>query len=61
MIKNDYKVLEALKEAPTSTREELATVIGINKRTVQRSLDKLVEAKKIIRVGSKKSGYWEIL
>lgn len=61
LIKNDYKVLEALKEAPTSTREELATVIGINKRTVQRSLDKLVEAKKIIRVGSKKSGYWEIL
>lgn len=58
---NDYKVLNLLKENPVQTREELATQIGIDKRTVQRCLDKLTSNGYIVRIGSKKTGYWEVL
>ncbi|MCF0126718.1 MAG: putative DNA binding domain-containing protein [Clostridia bacterium] len=58
---NDYKILNLLKNNPNQTREQLASKIGVNKRTVQRSLDKLVSNGSIVRVGSKKTGYWEVI
>ncbi len=58
---NDYKVLNQLQENPAQTREEIANKIGVNKRTVQRSMDKLVDNGMIMRLGSKKTGYWEVL
>ena len=61
LISNDYKVLNVLKENANQTREQIATVIGIDKRTVQRCLDKLQKAGYILRIGSKKTGYWEVL
>lgn len=61
LLINVYKVLDVLKGNPNQTRENIATKIGIDKRTVQQSLDKLVEAKYIMRIGSKKTGYWEVI
>lgn len=57
----DKEVLSLLKEKPEQTREEIASKIGKTVRTVQRSLDKLKEAKKITRIGNKNYGYWEII
>lgn len=54
-------VLNLLKEKPDYTREVLANKIGRTVRTVQRSLDKLTKAGKIIRIGSDKTGYWEVI
>ena len=42
LIANDYKVLDALKENPNQTRENIASKLKINKRTVQRCLGKLI-------------------
>jgi len=61
LIETDFKIFNLLKQNPTSTREVLANSIGKTVRTVQRSLDRLVLARKIIRIGSDKSGYWEIV
>ena len=57
----DKEVLSLLKEKPEQTREEIASKIGKPVRKVQRSLDKLKEAKKIARIGNKNYGYWEII
>ena len=57
----DKKVLALLKEHPEQTREEIAFKIGKTVRTVQRSLDKLKEAKKIVRIGNRNYGYWEVI
>ena len=38
LIANDYKVLDALKENPNQARENIASKLKINKRTVQRYL-----------------------
>lgn len=46
---------------PNKTREEIASKIGKAVRTVQRSLDKLKEAKKIARIGNKNYGYWRVI
>ena len=57
----DKLVLNLLKENPTQTREELAKAIGKNIRTIQRALVKLSKGGKIKRIGSTRTGYWEIL
>lgn len=57
----DNEVLSLLKEKPEQTREEIASKIGKTVRTVQRSLDKLKEGKKIVRIGNKNYGYWEVI
>ncbi len=50
-----------LREDPTQTREMIANKINKTVRTVQRYLDKLSSAGMIKRMGSNKTGYWEIL
>ena len=49
-----------LKEDPTQKREDLAEKTGKTTRTIQRALDKLSNEGKIKRIGSNKTGYWEV-
>lgn len=51
LIVNDYKVLDTLKENPNQTRENIASELKINKRTVQRCFEKLVTYDYVIRDG----------
>ena len=53
LIANDYKVLDALKENPNQTRENIASELKINKRTVQRCFGKFVTYDYVMRIGSK--------
>ena len=45
-------MLDALKENPNQTRENIASELKINKRTVQRCLEKLVAYDYVIKAGS---------
>lgn len=54
-------ILSLLKENPSYTKEELAEKIGKSRATVTRILSKLVDEGKIKRIGSNKTGHWEIL
>lgn len=40
---------------------ELASVVGVSRRTLIRDLNKLKEQGRIVRIGSDKTGHWEIL
>ena len=53
--------MRLLKENPVYTREEIAQKVGKTARTVQRALDRLKDDGKIVRIGNKVSGYWEVL
>ena len=57
----DIKVFNLLKNNPSYRREEMASKLHLTVRTIQRSLNKLVEAGKIKRRDSNKTGYWEII
>ena len=55
------KVLIALKANNRLTKAQLVELLGIPKTTLERDLTALKEENKIIRVGSDKSGHWEII
>lgn len=61
LSKTDLSVFEELKRNPEQTRDEIAVKINKTVRTVQRSIDKLKQSGKIIRIGNKNYGYWEII
>lgn len=52
--------LKYLREDPTYTRDELASLLSKHIRTIQRYLDELSESGIIQRKGSKKTGYWVV-
>ena len=59
--KNTEKILNAILENPEITQKGLSEEIGLSVRTVARELKRLRDANVIKRVGSDRSGYWEIV
>ena len=57
----DNEIVKLLKENPEYTKEQMVEIIGKGSRTIQRSLNKLKENGRLVRIGSKKNGYWEIV
>ena len=55
------KITVALKQDGSLTREDLADIVGVSANAVKQHLSKLKTENKIKRVGSTKSGYWEVL
>ncbi len=53
-------ILELIKN-PKYTYNQLASEIGISRRTVSRTVASLVEKKYIERIGNHKSGFWKII
>lgn len=45
----------------TNTTDDIAALLGVSKRTILRDLEKMKELGIIVRVGTSKSGYWEIV
>ena len=58
--KSSVKILERIKQTPKITLEEIANVLGISKRAVEKQVKKLREANIIERIGSDRSGWWKI-
>lgn len=54
-------VLAVIADNPNLSKEKIAEKIGMSRATVTRALAKLVEIGAIQRVGSGKSGHWEIV
>ena len=54
-------VLAALIEHPKGTYQDISRKTGLSRSTVSRILTNLRKEKKIIRIGAKKSGYWQVI
>ena len=59
--KTSGKILEACQQKPAITIPELAELIGITERSVQRNIQKLQAERLLRRVGGRKEGHWEVL
>ncbi|MBQ5852178.1 MAG: putative DNA binding domain-containing protein [Lachnospiraceae bacterium] len=57
---NAAKIAGLMCEKPESTLDEIATVIGVTRRTVEKQVKKLKEAGIVVRVGSNKCGVWKV-
>ena len=60
-LKRIDNVYSLISENKTITVEEIATLLNVAERTVYRDISSLREQNRINRIGSKKSGYWEII
>ena len=54
------KILEACRERCSITIPELAALIGITERSIERNIQKLQATGLLRRVGGRKEGHWEV-
>jgi ATP-dependent DNA helicase RecG len=55
------KILEAIRDNPAITREELSQLTDLSIRGVEWNLARLKKEGKIKRIGPDKGGHWEII
>lgn len=59
--KTEKAVLGILIRSPEMTAEEIALEVGVTKRTIERVLLSLKKKGLMERIGSNKSGSWEVI
>ena len=57
-IKN--KIIDIMIQMPSITAKELANMLSVTERTINRQIDILKTENKIERIGSRKTGYWKV-
>lgn len=57
----EEKVIDILKKNPNATIKMISNEADLSVRTIQRILVSLKENDLLIRSGSDKTGYWEVL
>ena len=57
---NQQKILEAIKENPFITQDELSQIIGLSRKSIIQNMKKLQDSGLLKRVGADKNGHWEI-
>jgi Fic family protein len=61
LLKRLDQIVELIKKDKNITIKQLAAQFGVSSKTIQRDIAKLKSQGKIKRVGSLKTGYWEIV
>ena len=59
--KSALKIIEQISKNPRATMTDLANLTGYSRRWVAQTIKRLQEQNIIKRIGSDKSGYWEII
>ncbi len=60
-LKRLDKIVNMMKKDKNITALELANKLGVTDKTIKRDISKLKDKKRVVRVGSLKSGHWEIV
>ena len=60
-VKTSVKILEIIRKDPSVSAKNIAEMIGLRVRSVERQLAKIKKEEKIKRIGSAKGGHWEIM
>lgn len=61
-VKNNIdKILNAISAEPKATQKRIAEVTGLSTRTISREIKELRDTGVILRIGSDRLGYWEIV
>jgi ATP-dependent DNA helicase RecG len=58
--KREFQILKILQSNQTMTTSELAEKFNVSRRTIARDIENLKRKHKLKRIGSDKSGYWEV-
>ena len=60
-ISTKQKILEELATNSSLTREDLSKLIGVSSESIKQHMTSLKKEGKLVRRGSTKSGYWEVI
>ncbi len=60
-LKTSETVIELIKRDKRMTRKQMAGHIGKDMRTIARAIKQLQTTGQLTRVGSDKTGYWQLL
>jgi predicted HTH transcriptional regulator len=60
-LKRLDKIIALIKKDKDITIIQIADILDVTDKTIKRDIAKLKSENKIVRVGSLKSGYWEIV
>jgi ATP-dependent DNA helicase RecG len=60
-LKTSGKILDILRKHEHLTIPELARLIGVTERSIERNIRKLQEQSLLRRVGPAKDGHWEVI
>ena len=55
------KILSLIESNPTANYEEYANHLGVSAATIKRKIGELKTSGRIVRIGAKKNGHWEIV
>ena len=59
--KRHLRIVDLIKSNPAITLKELQSVLCVSESTLDRDIAILKKQNVVIRIGSKKSGHWEIV
>ena len=54
-------IMSLLREDPNRTAEQLVEITGKSRRTINRLIAALKAKKLVFRIGSNRTGYWEVV
>jgi Fic family protein len=60
-VKTETKTLYIIKSNPKITLKEIASILNLSTRAVEKQVSKLKKENKLRRVGSRKDGFWEVV
>lgn len=60
-LKSSLKIIQLIATNPNITTIEIAEILDLSKRAVQKNIKKLKEQSKLNRIGPNKGGHWEII
>lgn len=61
LSENALRILSNMKKNPRISIPDLSYAIGVSTRSIEKNIIKLKKCRKIKRMGTPKSGYWEVL
>ena len=59
-VNTEDKILQHFKQNPRTTIKELATLLNLTTRAIEKQIANLKKNNKLIRVGNARKGYWEV-
>jgi ATP-dependent DNA helicase RecG len=59
-VNTEDKILAILKENPKTTIEEMASILDLTSRAIEKQIANLKKENKLMRVGSARKGYWKV-
>ncbi len=59
-VRNQDRLLDRVRENPAMTVAQMAEVLGLSKRQVERMVADLKKQERLVRVGAKRNGRWEV-